>query len=1055
MNHRRPFVLSTLLFACSLLVLCALPSAAHGQGATATLSGTVVDQNGAVVPSAEITVENISTALKRQATTNDQGDFTIVLLPPATYSVTAQRTGFAPLRIENVVLNVGDQKSLQIQLKAGNVSEMVKVTTDAPLINESPAVGTVVDRQFVANLPLNGRSFQSLIALTPGIVLTTSSFQNLGQFSVNGQRANANYFTVDGVSANFGVSNSSSLAQGDSGSLPGLTVFGGTNNLVSVDALQEFRIQTSTYAPEFGRTPGAQVSIATRSGTKDFHGTVFDYFRNDALDATDWFVNSNPNLKKPPMRQNDFGGVLGGPLYLPRFGEGGPSFHNGKNRTFFFFSYEGLRLRQPQSRVLTVPSVNARQNAVPAMQPFFNAFPIPNGSDLGNNLAQYFLSTSNPTTLDATGIRVDHTLSSKLSFFARYNHAPSESVNRKIESDTTQAKTQTLTAGILMSLTPHIVNDFRANYSRNTGTSFNALDNFGGSVPIPDSAAFPTPFSSQDSRFGFFAGPANFLVGKGTDNLQRQINLVDTLSIVAGAHQWKFGIDYRRIFPIISPLTYQQQVIFSSVNATLTGRASTVVILSFPNATFPVFNNLSIFGQDTWRVSRRLTLTYGARWEVNPPPSEARGNDPFALINLDNPATLGLAPRGTPLYQTTYGNIAPRVGVSYQLFQNQGKETVVRGGFGIFYDTGSGLLADAFGNTYPFRLLKILPLPGQPSGVPFPLDPIAAAPPVFNPNPPYSDVIAGVDPNLKLPYTYQWNVAVEQSLGVNQTVSASYIGAVGRRLLRLEGLLNPNPNFVGNGPALPTRNTATSQYHALQLQFQRRLSRGLQVLSSYTWSKSLDNASSDAFRSIPNTTVDSQIDRGPSDFDVRHAFTAAVTYDFPKPTIGSFGNAVFRDWAIDVIVVARSAPPVNVITGTNIFNVFGVFRPDLVTGVPLFVNDSSLPGGRQINRLAFTTPPAGRQGTLGRNSLRGFGAWQVDFALGRQFTLNERVNLWLKAELFNVFNHPNFGSPRNALNSGAAFGKPSSMLAGNLGGLSALYQLGGPRSVQLSLKIGF
>ena len=1054
MNHEPRFSLK--VRQCLILfVLCTMPLAvARGQSATATLSGTVEDQNGAVIPSASVAAINVGTALQRDTTTDSGGNYTFPLLPPGTYIVRVQAQGFATVENRNVVLNVGDQKALRIQLKAGNISEMIQVNADAPLISESPAVGTVVDRQFVGNLPLNGRSFQSLIALTPGVVLTTSSFQNLGQFSVNGQRANANYFTVDGVSANFGVSNSSSLAQGDSGSLPGLTVFGGTNNLVSVDALQEFRIQTSTYAPEFGRTPGAQVSIATRSGTKDFHGTVFDYFRNDALDATDWFVNSNPNLKKPPMRQNDFGGVLGGPLYLPRFGEGGPSFHNGKNRTFFFFSYEGLRLRQPQSRVLTVPSVNARQNAVPAMQPFFNAFPIPNGSDLGNNLAQYFLSTSNPTTLDATGIRVDHTLSSKLSFFARYNHAPSESVNRKIESDTTQAKTQTLTAGILMSLTSSIANDFRANYSRNTGRSFSEFNNLDGQVPVPDSLLFPSPFSTRDSRFAFFAGSAIFVVGKNADNVQRQINLVDTLSVVSGSHQLKFGIDYRRIFPIFDPIAYQQQVIFGSVTAAMTGTASLGVILTW-SQTFPIFNNLSLFGQDTWKVSPRLTLTYGARWEVNPPPSEAHGNDPFALTNLDNPAAIALAPRGTPLYKTTYRNIAPRVGVAYQLSQAKGRETVLRGGFGIFYDTGSGPIADAFGNTFPIRLLKILPNAQVPAPLQFPFTAAAAAPPVFNANPPYTDIVAGADPNLKLPYTYQWNVAVEQSLGASQTVSASYVGAAGRRLLGLESWANPNPNFTGNGFIIATRNTANSDYHAMQLQFQRRLSRGLQALASYTWSKSLDNTSSDSFRTIPGTSLDPKIDRGPSDFDVRHTFTAAVTYDLPNPKFGSFGNAIFHNWSLNTIVVARSAPPVNVNTGTNFFNVFGVLRPDLVAGVPLYINDSSLPGGRQINRLAFTTPPAGRQGTLGRNALRGFGAWQVDFALGRQFKLNERVNLWLKAELFNVFNHPNFGSPRNALNSGAAFGKPSSMLAGNLGGLSALYQLGGPRSVQLSLKIGF
>ncbi len=866
-----PTVLLLLTAHCSLLT-------GYAQSTSATLSGTVTDAQGALVPGARVTVTNASTGLKREATTSGSGTFTIPLLPPSTYTVLVENQGFTPAEIRDVVLNVNDNVSLNIELKVGSVGATVDVKSDAPLINESPAVGTVVDRQFVGNLPLNGRSFQSLIALTPGVVLTTSSFQNLGQFSVNGQRANAN---------------------------------------------------------------------STRSGTKDFHGTVFDYFRNDALDATDWFVNSNPNLKKPPMRQNDFGGVLGGPLYLPRFGEGGPSFHNGKNRTFFFFSYEGLRLRQPQSRVLTVPSVNARQNAVPAMQPFFNAFPIPNGSDLGNNLAQYFLSTSNPTTLDATGIRVDHTLSSKLSFFARYNHAPSESVNRKIESDTTQAKTQTLTAGILMSLTSSIANDFRANYSRNTGRSFSEFNNLDGQVPVPDSLLFPSPFSTRDSRFAFFAGSAIFVVGKNADNVQRQINLVDTLSVVSGSHQLKFGIDYRRIFPIFDPIAYQQQVIFGSVTAAMTGTASLGVILTW-SQTFPIFNNLSLFGQDTWKVSPRLTLTYGARWEVNPPPSEAHGNDPFALTNLDNPAAIALAPRGTPLYKTTYRNIAPRVGVAYQLSQAKGRETVLRGGFGIFYDTGSGPIADAFGNTFPIRLLKILPNAQVPAPLQFPFTAAAAAPPVFNANPPYTDIVAGADPNLKLPYTYQWNVAVEQSLGASQTVSASYVGAAGRRLLGLESWANPNPNFTGNGFIIATRNTANSDYHAMQLQFQRRLSRGLQALASYTWSKSLDNTSSDSFRTIPGTSLDPKIDRGPSDFDVRHTFTAAVTYDLPNPKFGSFGNAIFHNWSLNTIVVARSAPPVNVNTGTNFFNVFGVLRPDLVAGVPLYINDSSLPGGRHV-----------------------------------------------------------------------------------------------------------
>src|SRR6266446_3813302 len=275
-RHSCRFALRSLL----VVALCALPFAfAAAQSATATLSGTVEDERGAVVPGASVTVINNATLLKRDAITNSEGYFTVPLLQPGSYTVRAQHDGFRIAQIDNVVLNVGDQKALQIPLKTGDIKETVNITGEAPLINESPAVGTVVDRQFVGNLPLNGRSFQALITLAPGVVLTKTGVTEQGQFSVNGQRANANYFTVDGVSANIGASASTFPGQSGAGSLPGLGASGGTNNLVSVDALQEFKIQTSTYAPEFGRTPGAQVSIVTRSGTKDLHGSVFDYLR--------------------------------------------------------------------------------------------------------------------------------------------------------------------------------------------------------------------------------------------------------------------------------------------------------------------------------------------------------------------------------------------------------------------------------------------------------------------------------------------------------------------------------------------------------------------------------------------------------------------------------------------------------------------------------------------------------------------------------------------------------------------------------------------------------
>src|SRR5262249_15077822 len=279
-----------------------------------------------------------------------------------------------------------------------------------PLVNmQSGTVSTIVDRTFVENLPLNGRSFQSLITMTPGVVLTPATSTSPGRFSVNGQRSDANYFMVDGVSANVGVQLGTALGVPGAGATPGLSAQGGTNSLVSVEALQEFKIQSSAYAPEFGRTPGGQISIVTRSGTNQFHGSLFEYFRNDALDSTDYFVERQ-GLSKPREHQNDFGAVFGGPLQ--------------RDRTFLFVSYERLRLDQPRRAVTEVPSLASRAAASDALKPIFAALPLPNGSATANGFAQFSASYTDPSTLNATSIRVDHTFGPALSVFGRYNYAP-------------------------------------------------------------------------------------------------------------------------------------------------------------------------------------------------------------------------------------------------------------------------------------------------------------------------------------------------------------------------------------------------------------------------------------------------------------------------------------------------------------------------------------------------------------------------------------------------------------------------------------------------------
>lgn len=431
----------------------------------AELSGVVRDPSDAVIPNASVTARNDDTAAVRAASTSAEGIYTLSLLPPGRYTVEIRAPGFYTVTHRGIRLSVGQAARLDVTLQPGALEQSVTVSAEAALLKtDSATISTIVNRQFIENLPLNGRSFQSLIALTPGVVLTKATFGEQGQFSVNGQRANANYFTIDGASANIGVSAGLTLVQSASGSLPGLGATGGTNTLVSVEALEEFRVQTSGYAPEYGRMPGAQVTILTRSGTNDFHGALFNFFRNDGLDANDWFASAY-SLPKPALRQNDFGGVLGGPVRLPRL-------YHGRDRTFFFFSYEGLRLRQPQVLATDVPSLAVRNQAGRSVRPFLEAFPLPNRPEGRLGFATFVSSFSDASSLDATSLRLDHLFGTRVSVFGRYNHAPSNYTARLFALNNptdTIANTGTLTAGATVLMTPRLVAEMRFNWSHTTG----------------------------------------------------------------------------------------------------------------------------------------------------------------------------------------------------------------------------------------------------------------------------------------------------------------------------------------------------------------------------------------------------------------------------------------------------------------------------------------------------------------------------------------------------------------------------------------------------------
>jgi hypothetical protein len=1026
----------------------------------ATVFGRITDQSGAVVHGAEVEIRNVETNTVYNATTNIDGLYSMPSLHPGHYVISVRKAGFRTVSATGVELNVQDNMVRNFALQIGSASESVTVTADAAKINTTDAtVSTVVDRQFAENLPMNGRSFQSLIQLTPGVVLTPSSYTDSGQFSVNGQRASSNYWMVDGVGANIGIgaNQNGNPGNGLAGSVGSFSAVGGTNSLVSVDALQEFRIQTSTYAPEFGRTPGGQISILTRSGTNQFHGTGFDYLRNDALDANDWFAD-NAGLPKPRERQNDFGGTFSGPIF--------------KDRTFFFFSYEGLRLRLPEVELTTVPDLSSRQNAMPALQAYLNAFPLPNGPEQGNGIAAFNASFANNSTLDAYSLRVDHRLRHNLTLFARYNYSPSSLLQRGFNGQEflsvvspANINTQTATAGNTWMLTPSLVNDFRFNFSQANASGSSHLDNFGGAVPLT-STPIPQPYTDQNAQFIFSifslqgGNGSGLAIGKNLHFIQRQVNAVDTLSLQKGTHSLKFGFDFRRLSPLFDPAQYSQVVYFSDVPSAQSGTLFFSNLVASRGATL-LFRNLGAYAQDTWRLISRVTLTYGLRWDVDFSPSSVNGPTIAAVTNFGDLPNLALAPAGTPVFSTRYGNVAPRIGVAYQLSQDADWQTVMRGGFGVFFDLATQEIGNGvFSFNFPFGSSSFM------SGGTFPLT-NPAPPPISS-----GSAFLAVDPKLRLPHTLQWNFALEQGLGKQQSLTASYIGAAARRLIQTEYIFNLNAAFP---TADILTNAAASNYQAMQVQFQRRLSRGLQALASYTWAHSIDDASSGSYGNNSNTFLPSSIaasNRGSSDFDIRHAFSAGVTYTIPALESSQLTARLLSGWSIENVIQARSAPPVTL----NDVHYFGEFnggfyaavRPDLVRGQPLYLYGSQYPGGKAFNANAFTSAPADpsgfplRQGNLPRNFLRAFGSSQWDFAVHRDFSIYEALRLQFRAEMFNVLNHPNFG-PQNNLFGAGGFGVATQMLgrslsgfgaAGN-GGFNPLYQMGGPRSVQLALKLIF
>lgn len=1015
-----------------------------GWSQTAQISGVVQDPAKMNVPGAAVELRNEKTGETSVTRTNGSGLYSVPSLEPGIYTLKITASGFGTEIVHGVVVEVAGKISRNVDLKLGSASEEVQVDGGGQTVNTVDAsVSTVVDRRFVENLPLNGRSFQSLMTLAPGVIVVPSAGSgSSGEISVNGQRTESNYYTIDGVSANTGatVSSDGFPGAGFSGSTPQGSALGTTQSIVSIDALEQFRMTTSSYSAEYGRTPGGQFSFSTRGGTNEWHGTAFEFLRNDALDAMNKF-----DTVKLPERQNDFGGTLGGYLRIPKL-------YDGRNKTFFFFSYEGLRLTSPKAAALyQVPSNALRASAPAALKPFLNAFPVSNNPDLGNGLANYTAGYAAPSRLDTISIRIDHSFGDRFKIFGRYSDVPSESQDRQASSlsqvNATVRNVKTLVLGASTVITPSMANEFRAGVTGNDYKSNRYLDNFGGATPVALSTA-PGLSNGDWMTFFLFYGLYPYYLLEPQSNRQRQLNITDTMTQTVGRHNLKYGVDFRRLVTSEKLPPLWEVAFFYTPDAVRTNTPDGLYVYTQNVNMKSVTKNFSLFLQDEWKATERLSISAGVRWDVNPPPTDANGNTPYTVNQITDLATVQAAPKGTPLWKTTYGNFAPRLGVAYQIHRAPGMETVLRAGGGLFYDTGQTLSSQGYYGIGTTGFASY--------NAPFPatLQQVQSAP-TPNANAPYNAAIYGFDPNLKQPYVGQWNVALEQSLGSRQSLLINYVSSAGRRLVT-QRFFHPetlgNTAFSNAKGLYISSNAASSDYNSLQVKFDRKLSRGLQVLAAYTWSKAIDDATS-------NFTV-YQLRRSVSDYDIRNNFQVAASYDLPGRYANPAAAYALKHWALDARVSSRSSLPVDVLQAATIDSTSGAniaYHPNLVPNQPLYLYGNQFPAGRAINYQAFsTTTTPGQDGNAGRNIARAFSATQADVTLRRDFPFTERVGVQFRAEAYNVLNHPIYGTVRNSLSAGPAlFGQASNTLNNQLGGLSSLYQVGGPRSMQVSLKLHF
>jgi hypothetical protein len=1033
----------------------------------ASISGRVEDASKAAVNGATITVKSVETGATRTATSNESGDYFVTGLALGPQEVRFEKATFKTTVRAGIELVVGQNAVLNVALELGSVSDSITVTEELPLVNTttSQVFGLVGERQ-IKELPLNGRSFDNLIALNPSAInyplrSAGTSTSNASNFSVAGRRPLENIYLLNGIE----YTGSSQLSN-----TPG----GVSGQLLGVDAVREFNLLTDNYSAEYGKRAGAQVNVVTQSGTNTVHGSVFEFIRNNKLDARNFFDRG----PAPAFRRNQFGGALGGPVK--------------KDKLFLFGNYEGFRERLAVTNVTVVPDNEARQGRIggvtvanldPRMLPFAQQlWPEVNGPSLGSGLALSFNNPRRKVREDFGTARGDYNLGNKDIFTSSYTIDDGDAVVPAADplfGNGVKIRSQVLSLQETHVISPRVLNTFRAGFSR-AAFNFDALQ-------FRD---FPSSLSFVPGQplGGFILGGGNTTTGQsgitsaGSNNAANVLNrrnlftFADTVSISTGRHQISTGVWFQRMQDNENSASRRLgQATFASLTTFLQGTVTNFQVIPNPSA----LGFRSLFGawfiDDTIRVRRNVTLQLGLRHEFTTGWNEVAGRAGNWIT--DSNGVLITEPRvGNSAFTQNNAKklFAPRVSLAWDVFGN-GK-TAIRSGFGTYYTLIDNLA---------FLLNSIPPYNGAATftGSLFNALPITAG---VQPRPACSPTVPapcttyapqGVQADAKTPTLQNWNFSIEQQLASNTTLRVAYIGSHG-----YHGFLSLDPNTVpaqicatatcATGGQAAARGVVTqgqqyipvvaaggrpnpyvgagffwttqgnSSYNGLQVDLTRRLSRGLQVRGNYTWSKNLDmnssltgaQASNQAQMLMDRSNL--RRDWGPAAFDVRHQSAISFHYDLPfgpgQPWLQANRGAVSKivgGWQLNSITTLLSGFPFTPLIGANRSGNGDTRNPDRPDFNPAYTGDIIKGNPNQwYDPNAFVLPTVGTFGNVGRSALRGPGLATVDLSVNKDTRIHERFNLQFRAEFFNLLNRANFGVPNTTVFSGTAFAASAGLI---------------------------